>query len=149
MKVAAFGLAAALAVGLASACAANDDNMIAAEQVSGTSVGFVLNGTHSNATLSISGPNGFYAHTFSRAGAVAIDLSQFGSLANGTYNYQLTAASGQPIAVNSALDDGRGTAHRTYAYKPAAKSGTFNVKDGAIVDYGVPARRGRRDRDSQ
>jgi hypothetical protein len=118
---------------------------VAVDQVSGTSVGFVLKGAYSNATLSVSGPNGFHASTFSRGGAIVIDLSQFGSLPDGTYNYQLTAASGQAVAVDRTLNDGRGSTRKSFAYKPAAKSGTFNVKGGSIVDYGTRTRRGRRD----
>jgi hypothetical protein len=144
--LAAFGLAMGLTLSLTGVSAADD--LVAAEQVSGTSVGFVLTGSHRNATLSISGPNGFHASTFSRGGAVAVDLGQFGHLPDGAYNYQLTAASNVAVAIEGGLDNGRGRDRRSVASKPAAKSGTFNVRGGRIVDYGIAATRGRRDRDS-
>jgi hypothetical protein len=145
MKVAALAVAAALAIGLADA--GHADEIVAAEQMGGTTVGFVLKNSYSNATLSVSGPNGFHASTSSKGGAVAIDLTQIGSLADGTYNYQLTAASSELVRVTNSLDNGRSGERRAFANKPGAKSGTFNVKGGRIVDYGVSTRRGRRDRD--
>jgi hypothetical protein len=147
VNVAAFGLAAILSVGVASACLADD--MVAAEQVAGTSIGFVLKGTHSNATLNITGPNNFQASTFSRGGAVAIDLKQFGPLPDGTYNYQLNAANGSSIAAANGLDNGRGNGRKRSVPQSAAKSGTFNVKGGKIVEYSGAAQRGRRGQDAQ
>ena len=143
MKAAAFGLAACLGVSLSGACPA--DELVAAEQVGGTSVGFVLKGAYSNATLTVAGPGNFYAQTFSRGGAVALNLTQFGALPDGTYNYQLTAAGSAVAAAKGGLDDGRGDARKFTMQTPMSKSGTFNVKGGKIVDYGMPAQPHRRD----
>lgn len=140
---AALGLLGLVVVGFASPCSAS--NLVAAEQVSGTSVGFVLAGSYSNATLTISGPTGFHATMFSRGGAIAIDIGKSGPVADGTYHYQLTAASSERAVAGDSLDNGRGNKAKSIAFKPATKSGTFNVKDGAIVNYGVPARASRRD----
>jgi hypothetical protein len=123
--------------------------MVAAEQVGGTSVGFVLKGAYSNATLTVAGPGDFQARAFSRGGAVALDLKQFGALPDGTYNYQLTAASSGTMQVGRGLDDGRGSARKAAAHTAATKSGTFNVKGGKIVDYGVPTQARRRDHDGR
>src|SRR5687767_12560353 len=94
MKAAAVALAASVVTGLTGASLAND--IVAAEQVGGASVGFVLKGSYNNATLSVSGPNGFHASTSYRGGAVAIDLTQFGFLPDGP-----TTTSSPPPAASS------------------------------------------------
>ena len=81
MKSATIGLAAFLAVG-SSACLADD--FVAAEQHAGSKMEFRLKPSIANATLSVAGPNNFHASTFSKSGAAAIDLSQFGRLDDGT-----------------------------------------------------------------
>jgi hypothetical protein len=147
MNAAAFGVAASLSICLAGACLADD--MVAAEQVAGTTIGFVLKGSYNNATLSVAGPNDFQASTFSRGGAVVLELSKFGALADGTYNYQLTAAASEGSRTDNGLNDGRGGSPKGAGRRAAAKNGTFNIKGGKIADYSVPAQRGRRDHDSQ
>jgi hypothetical protein len=146
MNAAAYGLAASLSIFLAGACQADD--MVAAEQVAGTTIGFVLKGSYSNATLSVAGPNDFQASTFARGGAVVLELSKFGALADGTYNYQLTAAAGGIARVSTGGENGRSSTAKGVAQRAATKSGTFNIKSGKIIDYGVPAQAGNRDRDS-
>jgi hypothetical protein len=72
MKPAAFGLAAGLALGLSSACPADD--LTADRRLTETGVAFELKGSYSNVTLTVSGPDDFHASAFSRARPVAVPL---------------------------------------------------------------------------
>jgi len=142
MKSATIGLAAFLAVG-SSACLADD--FVAAEQHAGSKLEFRLKPSFANATLSVVGPNNFHASTFSKSGAAAIDLSQFGRLDDGTYNYQLTASGGETVAVKMQLDNGRDKPPAARQPVGVAMSGTFHVKGGQIVkpDTTKPQRKDR------
>jgi hypothetical protein len=130
MKFATFGLAAFLAVGFSSACLADD--VVAAEQLTGGMLRIQLKPTFANATLSVAGPNNFHASTFSKSGALGIDLKQFGPLDDGTYNYELTASSGKMVTIKTPLDNGRAKEPKE---QPVAvsMSGTFQVKGGEII----------------
>ena len=130
MKSATIGLAAFLAVG-SSACLADD--FVAAEQHAGSKLEFRLKPTYANATLSVAGPNNFHASTFSKGGAAAIDLSQFGRLDDGAYNYHLTASSGQTVAVKMPLDNGRDRPSAARQPVGVSMSGIFHVRGGQIV----------------
>lgn len=143
MKLATIGLAVLLAASFSSACLADD--IVAAEQVAGSKLGFLLKPTFTNATLSVAGPNSFHASTFAKGGALAIDLAQFGPLDDGTYNYQLTASSQTMAAVRTPLDNGRAGPRKAEHPVGVSASGTFQVKAGAIVkaDTTKSARRDR------
>ena len=131
MKASACGLVAVLALTLSGACLADD---LKAEQKFGdTTVGFDLAGQYSNLTLTIAGPNDFHASAFSNSGAPTIDLSRFGAVEDGTYTYQLTAATPERMKSKSRLDDGREAHAARESQKGVAMSGAFRVKDGAIV----------------
>ena len=131
MKSAAFGLATVLALGLSNPSLADD--IAAAEQFADQSVGFLLKAAFANATLSVTGPNGFHASSYSKAGAVAIDLSKFGPLPDSTYNYEVTASGREMIAIRTPLDNGRSGQIKTEQPVPVSISGTFRVNDGTIV----------------
>lgn len=131
MKSATFGLATVLALGLSNPSLADD--IAAAEQIAGQRVGVELKAGFANATLSVTGPHGFHASTHSKSGAVAIDLSKFGPLPDGTYNYEVTATSRETITIRTPLDHGRGGELKAEQPVPVTMSGTFQVKDGAIV----------------
>jgi hypothetical protein len=137
------GLAASLAVGFASTSLAQ--SRAAAPQVMGSSFGFQLDPAHANATLSISGPNNFHASSYSKSGSPGIDLSQFGALADGIYNYQLTAAGPGMVAASTSLDDGRAKP-ATAQSVGVAWSGTFQVKGGTIIKAADTPKSERRDR---
>jgi len=131
MKSAAFGLATVLALGLSNPSLADD--LAAAEQIAGQRVRIELKPAFANATLNVTGPNGFHASTYSKSGAVAIDLSRFGRLADGTYNYEVTASGREMIAIRTPLDNGRSGQIKTEQPVPVSISGTFRVNDGTIV----------------
>lgn len=142
MKSATLGLAASLALALSSACLSND--LATEERFTETGVGFGLKGPFSNLTLTISGPNDFHASAFSRDGAPAIDLRQFGAVEDGTYAYQLTAATDERVKVRTKLDNGRDGTAAADPLKSVTASGTFNVRGGVIVKRQPST--GRRDR---
>ena len=131
MKTTILCLATCAAIGISSACLADD--MVAAEQLGGKKSGFLLKGSLSNATLTVSGPDSFHASAFSKSGAVAIDLGESGPLEDGVYNYQITAATADLAKVRTSLDNGRDPAVEKAQHTSMAMSGTFLVKDGAIV----------------
>jgi hypothetical protein len=99
--------------------------------VLGSAVGISLPGA-ANATLTITGPDGFYRQTFSRSGSVALQLGAAGRLPDGIYNYEVTAATGQKVPNRNTLDNGRGQEPAMVAVG-VTRSGTFLVKNGAIV----------------
>jgi hypothetical protein len=126
MKFASVLLGACLIAGAVGSGSAQD------LRVMGSAVGMAIPGT-TNATLRVSGPNGFYMQTFSRSGSVALQLGAAGRLPDGLYHYEVTAATAQRIPnPNRLMSSGR-------ANEPAmvnvgtSRFGTFNVKNGAIV----------------
>lgn len=137
MKLAAFGLAACLAVGISTACSAQGLN--ATQKFTDTEVVFDINGPYSNLTLTISGPNGLYASAHHRTGTPLIDLRKLGAVDDGEYLYQLTAATDAKVADRSGLDNGREGGPATIL-KGVSTSGQFHVKGGAIVKNDPSAR---------
>jgi hypothetical protein len=131
MKLAAFGLAACLAVGVSSTCWAQGLN--ATQKFTDTEVVFELTGPYSNLTLTVSGPNGLNASAHHRTGSPSIDLRKLGTIDDGDYLYQLTAATDEKIPVRTALDNGRDQGPTTSMLKSVSTSGHFQVKGGSIV----------------
>jgi hypothetical protein len=131
MKLAAFGLAACLAVGVSSTCWAQGLN--ATQKFTDTEVVFDITGPYSNLTLTISGPNGLNATAHHRTGSPVIDLSKLGTIDDGNYLYQLTAATDEKVPVRTALDNGRDGGPTTSILKSVSTSGQFQVKGGTIV----------------
>ena len=143
MKLAPFGLTALLAVSFSGAGFAADD-IVAAEQSSGSKLSLLLKPALANASLSVGGPNNFYASTSAKGGALAIDLAESGPLADGIYHYQLTASGREMVADKSKLDNGRDGPDKAEHPVRVSSSGTFQVKGGAIVARGN-TKAGRKD----
>jgi hypothetical protein len=137
MKLAAFGLAACLAVGVSSTCWAQGLN--ATQKFTDTEVVFDITGRYSNLTLTISGPNGLNASAHHRTGSPLIDLRKLGTLDDGNYLYQLTAATDEKVPDRSGLDNGRDGGPTTSTLKSVSTSGHFQVKGGAIVKQDASA----------
>ena len=133
MKPAAFGLAASLAVGVSSACWAQDLNAV--QKFTDTQIGFETSGTYSNFTLTISGPNGINASAASKTGTPTIDLRRIGTFDDGIYNYHLTASTDEKVPVRTALDNGRAGGPTDAIFKSVSLSGVFQVKGGTIVKF--------------
>jgi hypothetical protein len=138
MKSSAFGLAACIAVGFSGTCYAQD--LKAVQKFTDTEIGFDLNGRYSNLTLTISGPNGINATAHNRSGSPLIDLSRLGKIDDGDYNYRLTAATDDKVAVRTGLDDGRDGGPTTSMLKSVSTDGKFQVKGGTIVKLDPNAR---------
>jgi hypothetical protein len=143
MKMKILCLAACAAIGISSACMAGE--VVAVERFDGTSLGFLLKNSLSNATLSVSGPDDFHVSVFSETGALMLDLGKLGPVEDGLYKYEITAATDQRLKVRTPLDNGRGTKESITPYKSVAMSGTFLVKDGKIFKPSSAAKEGRRD----
>lgn len=143
MKSATFGLAACFAVGITGACLAQGLN--AKQKFTDTEVGFDVAGPYSNLTLTVSGPNGLHASASSRSGSPLIDLRKLGTVDDGEYLYQLTAATDEKVPVRNGLDNGRDRGPATSMLKHVSTSGNFQVKGGMIVKIdpsaSEPARR--------
>jgi hypothetical protein len=138
MKSAAFGLAACFAVGFSGACLAQGLN--ATQKFTDTEIGFDITGPYSNLTLTISGPHGLHASASSRSGSPLIDLRKLGSIGDGDYLYQLTAATDEKVPVSSGLDNGRNGGPTTSTLRSVASSGHFQVKGGTIIKHDPSAR---------
>jgi hypothetical protein len=138
MKSAAFGVAACLAVGISSTCWAQD--LKAQQKFTDTEIGFDITGPYSNLTLTISGPNGINANASSKSGSPSIDLRKLGTLDDGDYTYQLTAATDEKVPDRSGLNNGRDGGSTTSVLKSVSASGNFQVKGGAIVKNDSSAR---------
>ena len=143
MKPMTLGLAAILSAGLASVGLADD--LRTTERFDKTIVGFEVGGPYRNVTLTITGPNDFDASAFSARGAPSIDLRRFGAVEDGTYAYQLSAASDERATVRSKLDNGRAPGAAA-PLKSISASGTFSVKGGVIVARGAAGKRDRNPR---
>ncbi len=137
MKLAAFGLAACFAAGISSTCWAQGLN--ATQKFTDSEVVFDIAGTYSNLTLTISGPNGLNASAHHRTGSPIIDLRKLGTVDDGDYLYQLTAATDEKVTDRSGLNNGREGGPITIL-KGVSTSGNFQVKGGAIVKVDSSAR---------
>ena len=130
-RPASIGLAAVLLLGLAGTGLAND--LLAAEQFAGTTVAFQPQRPYANMTLRISGPNNYQASVSYPSGSPALDLSRFGTVSDGVYNYHLTGTSGETVLASSRNDGRPGSSTTNYQLKDASKGGSFRVQGGAIV----------------
>jgi hypothetical protein len=138
MKSAVFGLAACFAVGITGACPAQ--GLDAKQKFTDTEVGFDIAGPYSNLTLTISGPHGLHASASAPSGSPIIDLRKLGTVDDGDYHYQLTAATDEKIPVRSGLDNGRQGGPTTSMLRGVSTSGHFKVEGGRIVKHDPSAR---------
>ena len=131
IKPAAVGLALGLMFGLAGTSHAND--LLAAEQFTGTTVAFQPQRPYANMTLRITGPNDYQASATYPGGSPAIDLSRFGAVYDGIYNYHLTGTSGETVLASGRNDGRPAKSTSPYQLKDVSKGGSFRVQGGAIV----------------
>jgi len=110
------------------------DGLNAFRTLSGSEVSFSLGGAYSNATLTITGPDGFYVRNFSKSGNPAVDLIKAKAKADGVYTYEITAASSETVTILNPQNNGRGGADRATMKRGVSATGTFVVKGGLIVD---------------
>ncbi len=88
----------------------------------------------SNMTLTVTGPNGYYAKEYSSHQAPSLSLSKNGTMADGLYNWELTGATSKQVEANPmGLDNGRGSSARKFVSQSMTESGSFRVVGGSIV----------------
>ena len=131
IKPASIGLAAILLLGVAGTSLAND--LLATEQFAGTTVAFQPQRTYANMTLRISGPNAYQASVSYPSGSPALDLSRFGTVSDGVYNYHLTGTAGETTLASGRNEGRPGSSTSPYQLKDVSKGGSFRVQGGAIV----------------
>ncbi|MEX0343968.1 MAG: hypothetical protein AB3N20_03530 [Rhizobiaceae bacterium] len=103
----------------------------------GSEVRVNLGADLSNATLTIGGPNGYYAATSSERGSLSIDLIKTGGTADGVYTYEVKAATSETIKILNPVDNGergarRGGLDAGTSYVPAYTFGSFRASGGII-----------------
>ncbi len=88
----------------------------------------------SNMTLTVTGPNGYYAKEYSDNQTPSLSLSQKGTMADGLYKWELSGATSKQVEANPmGLDNGRGSSARKFASQSMTESGSFRVVGGSIV----------------
>ena len=110
------------------------DDLNAFKRATGSEVSFSLGGAYSNATLTITGPDGFVVRNFSKTGNPAIDLIKAKANVDGIYTYEITVASPETVTIRNPQNNGRGGLDRKTMKRAISASGTFVVKGGLIVD---------------
>jgi hypothetical protein len=115
---------------------AENAKTIAIEAFEGLSIRFTEDEAAKNSTVSISGPNGFFASSAAENGIPTINLSDFGSPSDGRYKYQITSSVGNlsPQATRQ-LNNGRASDARKVAHKRISQSGYFYLEDGQIKHF--------------
>lgn len=122
------------ALTLAGTVAFANAGMDAQVTLRGSEVHVKLGAGLSNATLSISGPNGFYAKAFSPSGSPSIDLIKAGGTADGVYTYEVTAATSETTENLNPMDNGRGGVDDGSSVVSASTTGSFHASGGIIAD---------------
>ena len=140
MRFASLGLAACLAAGVSSTCLGQD--LPATEQFSDTTVTFKIERQFGLLTLTVAGPNGYFASATARTASPIIELKNSGGYDDGSYSYNLTASTDEKVPVRTPLDNGRDGGRADSRLKQVSLSGHFLVKGGTIVkpSYAQPAR---------
>ena len=110
---------------------------IAVEMFEGLTISFSEQRAVSNATLSISGPNGFVANSASENDIPSINLSDFGTLSDGRYKYQITSSAlgDANKKITSSLNNGRASDAPKIMHKSVSQSGYFYLEDGQVKQF--------------
>lgn len=114
---------------------------LAVENFSGTRVGFVPSEDVFNITLRVTGPENFAAQVFSRQGMPSLDLSKYGPVHEGFYNYEITAATHALVRATDQQDTGMSDdevsdyINSGYMNKGVTQTGHFSVVSGEIVIF--------------
>jgi hypothetical protein len=132
--------ASLLTAGLVSAAAVAQQPRPAAqpgltEQFVGSRLSFSVDSSLSNFTLRVTGPNGYHGEVQSARVAPSFRLADFGSVPDGLYTYEMTAATAeqQVLATPSVPGaDGRSGRARP-ALVGTSMTGAFRVVNGQIL----------------
>ncbi|PWE18730.1 hypothetical protein DDZ18_03820 [Marinicauda salina] len=126
-----------MALSLFVAAPAAAETLRADERFTQTRLVFSVNGSYTNYTLTVSGPQGFHAQAHGERSAPTLRLADYGEVPDGVYNYQLTAATDrfrEQVSQASRMNNGR----ENTTMRPrvgASVSGAFHVRDGRIREF--------------
>lgn len=132
--------ASVLTAGLISAAAVAQQPRLApvsghTEQFIGSRLSFTVDPTLSNFTLRVLGPDGYYGQVESARVAPTFRLTDFGSVPDGLYRYEMTAATSEQRVL--ATPPVAGADGRTGRARPAlvgtSMTGSFRVVNGQIL----------------
>jgi hypothetical protein len=135
MKTKVLAAATGFALIVSAGVSAKNDNSVIKEQFGGTQLSFAFNGSSTNSTLTVSGPDGFNMSRSSNAGVPSLDLNRSGSLKDGLYNYEITTNTGPLVLIQDKINNGRGENNSHYVRKGVTKSGHFWVANGQIKKF--------------
>jgi len=127
MRFRAFGLC--LSLGLAGAAAALETDPV--QQHNSNALWFENWTGLSNATLVVVAPNGRITSIQAASGTPVYELER-GAVQDGTYRYELSAATSEREEIVNPADNGRGEPATSRA-KPFTMTGSFTVTRGAII----------------
>jgi len=105
------------------------------ENFNGTRLNFNTDSSLSNFTLRVSGPDGYHGQVFSARSAPSFRLGDHGSVPDGLYSYEMTAATPQLMRQASMPvpgADGR-SAHARPGNVGTSMTGSFRVVNGQIL----------------
>jgi len=142
-KMAALALALGVSLTAASAVSAQSVRQLdpaasdyaLSENFNGTRLNFSTDSALSNFTLRVSGPDGYHGQVFSARSAPSFRLGDHGSVPDGLYSYEMTAATPQLIRQASMPvpgADGR-SANARPGNVGTSMTGSFRVLNGQIL----------------
>lgn len=113
------------------------ETLDAEARFAGERLTFDVRGDYTNFTVTVSGPEGYYAQAQGARSAPTLRLRDYGDVPDGSYSYQLVAATGRVDTVAARVDqrvNGRepGTARPRVG---ASTTGRFQVINGRIVPF--------------
>jgi hypothetical protein len=116
---------------------ADNTSVIATESFSGSIIGFSEQTIVKNSTLSISGPNGFYASKANKDTIPSINLAVFGELTDGRYKYQITSSDldSAAIKITSPINNGRDDRSQKPANRSISQTGYFYLEAGQVKHF--------------
>lgn len=103
------------------------------ERTNTTTLWFEAWGTLSNATLVVSGPDGYITDITAQKGTPTFHLRDAAPVIDGVYHYELTAATDEKIKLRNQPNNGRGEAQKDEIAKPFQMGGFFIVTRGVIT----------------
>ncbi|GGA29479.1 hypothetical protein [Neptunicoccus cionae] len=103
------------------------------ERTDTTALWFESWGSLSNATLVVSGPDGFITNIVAEKGTPRFYLRDAAPVTDGVYRYELTAATTEKIKLRNQLNNGRGENQKDEIAKPFQMGGSFVVSRGVIT----------------
>lgn len=88
---------------------------------------------YSNVLFKVSGPNGFYVENYLGNETISMVIDDFSTLKDGSYNYELTASTGEIAdGYKQNLQNGRDGAPGT-ATEGVSQSGSFVIQNGQVL----------------